>query len=634
MNADALPTPPAERPPIGRVLRYTPLSDLLRGRWTARLDIDGALRAVGLPAAAIALIRRVVTLTRLRRIEKADVAAELANHFAEGLAAGQSIERLIVDFGDPKEAAKLIRRAKKRNRGIIYKSFARTAQALLVSVLLLIAVYGLLWVRLLTKEVRITQNFAAEHNAPILAAPETDKAWPAYRAAYLKIATRPTVAAERAERPPDAGWADLEHFVTAEAERIAEFRAAADRPMLGALWTNAIDTELQSKSEWFAGKEPNESTASQPATDNPPVISILLPEISVLRFASRSLAMDARLARAKGDATRLGDDLEAIWRIATHTSENRMLLGTLVQMAILELGMHTLRDTLRESPALLDDDRLARSSHQIMAVSGGREFQLNFSEERIGIEDLLQRAYSDDGNGDGDFCGGGYASTFYTSVGYSIPSGRGVATPVLSVICAGRRRVLREFDDYANQFTMPLWKRTRSDSREVSEPWSGGFLAQLRYLPVAWMTPSFERANLLTEHATQRRDATLVIIACELFKRRHGHYPDALGELTPALLPSVPPDRFDGKPIKYRRDGDGYVLYSVGADRDDDGGHWPENPDARLPGRYATQRNLVNEWCAPGDVATALAEGTIADGDWLFWPIVDESRPAATQAAP
>ena len=40
----------------------------------------------------------------------------------------------------------------------------------------------------------------------------------------------------------------------------------------------------------------------------------------------------------------------------------------------------------------------------------------------------------------------------------------------------------------------------------------------------------------------------------------------------PGILKAVPLDRFSGEPLRYRREGGGYVLYSVASDLDDDGG--------------------------------------------------------------
>lgn len=61
-------------------------------------------------------------------------------------------------------------------------------------------------------------------------------------------------------------------------------------------------------------------------------------------------------------------------------------------------------------------------------------------------------------------------------------------------------------------------------------------------------------------------------IALERFKLAHGHYPDALGELAPGVISTLPHDIVGGQPLKYRRTSDNYVLYSIGWNEKDDGG--------------------------------------------------------------
>jgi hypothetical protein len=68
------------------------------------------------------------------------------------------------------------------------------------------------------------------------------------------------------------------------------------------------------------------------------------------------------------------------------------------------------------------------------------------------------------------------------------------------------------------------------------------------------------------------RDATLTAIALEIHHRRTNSYPASLTELVPALLPAVPTDFWDGKPIKYKLDGGKPLLYTVGCDKTDNGG--------------------------------------------------------------
>ena len=61
-------------------------------------------------------------------------------------------------------------------------------------------------------------------------------------------------------------------------------------------------------------------------------------------------------------------------------------------------------------------------------------------------------------------------------------------------------------------------------------------------------------------------------LALREFRLRHGAYPAKLEALAPEALAVVPVDPFSEQPLRYRRQGNGYVLYSVGPDLKDDGG--------------------------------------------------------------
>jgi hypothetical protein len=59
----------------------------------------------------------------------------------------------------------------------------------------------------------------------------------------------------------------------------------------------------------------------------------------------------------------------------------------------------------------------------------------------------------------------------------------------------------------------------------------------------------------------------------------------ALKELVPAYLPAVPLDPFaaEGATLRYRREGDRPVVYSVGLDGHDAGGSERPRPEVRHP---------------------------------------------------
>lgn len=84
--------------------------------------------------------------------------------------------------------------------------------------------------------------------------------------------------------------------------------------------------------------------------------------------------------------------------------------------------------------------------------------------------------------------------------------------------------------------------------------------------------PNLPRAGLQKGQETAYLELTRVALGLMRFKRASGTYPDTLDALVPSYLAALPQDPFTLKPFIYRRDGDGYVLYSVGMDFKDDGG--------------------------------------------------------------
>jgi hypothetical protein len=65
-----------------------------------------------------------------------------------------------------------------------------------------------------------------------------------------------------------------------------------------------------------------------------------------------------------------------------------------------------------------------------------------------------------------------------------------------------------------------------------------------------------------------------VDFALRLYHAEHQRFPRSLSELVPTCLPALPLDPFTEHPLIYRPTNDGFVLYSVGHDRTDDGGHF------------------------------------------------------------
>ena len=95
--------------------------------------------------------------------------------------------------------------------------------------------------------------------------------------------------------------------------------------------------------------------------------------------------------------------------------------------------------------------------------------------------------------------------------------------------------------------------------------------------------PSLEKVRETAARHQAEVEVCRVGLALKLFKQQAGVYPDTLDALAPEFLKFIPVDPFTGKSLVYRKDGDGFLLYSLGPNLKDDGGK------ARVPADYQSK---------------------------------------------
>jgi hypothetical protein len=110
----------------------------------------------------------------------------------------------------------------------------------------------------------------------------------------------------------------------------------------------------------------------------------------------------------------------------------------------------------------------------------------------------------------------------------------------------------------------PRLKEFIREKAQQSRPWHGRLSALL--------LPDFEAAFLKETTLEAMMLATRTGLACKIFKNRNGRYPENLAALVPGILAEMPSDPFTGKPLVYRLQDDGVIIYSVGSNEQDDGG--------------------------------------------------------------
>ncbi|MBX2852906.1 MAG: type II secretion system protein GspG [Phycisphaeraceae bacterium] len=618
---------------------YTPIRDIIRWRVSCRLDWRRTIVQASIPDETKALLTKLVRRTRLWRMEKADIARELVAHFEDAIAAGQSGDEAVKRFGDWSKTAKLIRRATKRKRNLLWHAW-RWAFWCVVA---LIGLYTAMGVYYFTGSRNIAVDYTVAMNVEAAAVPEDQRAWPVVRRAMLAMGyTQPpaepaegqpnvySLISERA-RPGEDGWPVVTAFLNNHAGAMSDLRRAAGMPGLGFIAgyeTDIADLPLFDPGKTLQEHESDARLLKAQYADEPPMVwMILLEHLTSLRSAGRVLSVDTFRALDAGDADTAYANLVAMLGIADHADEQNTLINQLVTISIRQLMYQTLSEALAAYPASFSSQQLAGLAHQIAA---GRGYKPGFDGERAFMMDLIQHLYTDNGRGNGhldarawrrlaselsSFGGPGYFGI--SDEADFLPTVIGTAVSPAAVMVVADRKDMTAMVDrfytlYEAEVSLPMWEHPESKAEaELSTLIEDSLYQRTRYFPIAWAMPALGAVRKVAERHTAYADGALTALALELYKADHGAYPDTLEALVPRYLPTMPIDRITGGPLNDTLKDGRPVLYSVGADRDDDNGTAAYDADG-------DREQDVIQW--------VIGEGhTAVDGDWVVWPLHDEA---------
>jgi hypothetical protein len=93
-------------------------------------------------------------------------------------------------------------------------------------------------------------------------------------------------------------------------------------------------------------------------------------------------------------------------------------------------------------------------------------------------------------------------------------------------------------------------------------------------LLVRLLVPALGKMAVACQRSRAQLRGAFVAVAAERYRLARGQWPDQVEALKEAgYLREVPTDLYDGQPLRLRRLEDGLVIYSIGPDGEDNGGH-------------------------------------------------------------
>ncbi|MBD3673641.1 MAG: hypothetical protein HUJ26_08975 [Planctomycetaceae bacterium] len=320
-------------------------------------------------------------------------------------------------------------------------------------------------------------------------------------------------------------------------------------------------------------------------------IAVLLEVTQELRELHRTAMLRCKELEAEGKPQEAWEWYRASIRASRHAGTHGGLMERLVGIALFQTTADPLQ-TWAAYPELTADD-LRKAIEQLQSDWQLTEkISTSLQIEYLALDQAIKN-YSEEG---------------LVPMGESLPGTPGLlyilGEPELS------RRVMSIY--FRNQLKfcdLPVYERPRTVSRNDLYDDPRGFeLGDGDHWDATGFETAFQRAILARlvlpatsqiQRALDREEAKyrtlLVMLAGQAYRRDHGEFPNTLDELVPDYLDAIPVDNYDGKPLKYRFDPEGPVVYSVFENGIDDGGlDWSHQhrTSARGPDDYGVQLKL------------------------------------------
>lgn len=552
----------------------------------------GELLEYRLSEPLLAVVLDVVQRTRLWPTEKRDVARELCAHFADGVEKGESESALIESFGSPQTAAKLIRRARLRNRPFRWRARRRACQILGILLVIILVPWVILAARFMAAEPTVKFDVLLVHDKQSRAVPRQDRAWPFYLQGLEMLKADKEFENYRRYEPteetPGEDWLKAKAFYNRHPRELDLFFKAAKYPELGFIY-RPLANDLGKYREL---NRPYEANSADRLQTN---LSIQLPHLQDLAYYVAPFLRGASLLAAEeGDGEQCFQLFLARLAVVEHISQViDCPITYIVYQAKNRLIAQDLERIIQQQPELFNDQQLTTL---FQSLKQAQEKSIDFKQvERLFIADFLQKAYTDDGEGNGHFTANGFRilcevanlseqkqellrSLFLVdghSQNRSILSSQDSQYKILAAPLVSMFADRRQMEKKLHELYQLLWNAKATgdrDRQKAKQQYLDAYnklrdsaADRIRYLPALLLLPDKESNMEYLQKVSRSVQAEIALtqIAVDLYRRDHGRFPKSLQELVPTYFSEIPVDPQTGKPLRYQlKDGRPVINHS------------------------------------------------------------------------
>lgn len=288
----------------------------------------------------------------------------------------------------------------------------------------------------------------------------------------------------------------------------------------------------------------------------------LLPHLAKVKGASRLLREEAVQEAAAGHADRATESVLAGYAAARSLAGEPLLISHLVGISMNTIAGSGLEQVVNR--VALNEAQLQRLQKMILAgdntnalprvLAGERGCSIGIFQDPGGYAAMMN-------NGLGG--GGGIAP----GMAQSGPKALNKLTGFFDRDLLFYLKTMQKFIDAAGQVPSERFAAVQTFDEDIKEA------RQKLYVMTALIMPALGKCMDRDAENSARLRTAATALAIERFRIEYGgNLPEGLHGLAPDILPAVPIDPFTGEVLRYRKLAKGFVVYSVGADRQDDGG--------------------------------------------------------------